>query len=53
MGRGIRNKFDNGSALTVNGIGRATEIFEAAFLIVTALIIVKEYIQAKEKNYYN
>jgi hypothetical protein len=38
----LPNPLTGGRALSINGIGIATEIFEAAFIIITALIIVKE-----------
>ena len=38
----VPNPITGGRALTVNGIGISIEIFEAAFIIITALIIVKE-----------
>ena len=37
----VPNAITNGTALTVYGTGIATEIFEVAFIIMTALIIVK------------
>jgi hypothetical protein len=38
----VPNPITNGRALPVNEIGISTEIFQGAFIIVTALIIVKE-----------
>lgn len=38
----VPNPITNGRALPVNGMGIATEIFQAAFIIITALILVKE-----------
>ena len=38
----VPNPITNGRAFTVNGLGIAIEIFQAAFIIITALIIVKE-----------
>lgn len=38
----IPNPITNGRALSISGIGIATEVFEAAFIIITALIIFKE-----------
>lgn len=38
----VPNPITNGRALTVNGLGISIEIFQAAFIIITALIIVKE-----------
>ena len=32
----------NGRALTINGLGIATEIFQAGFIIITALILMKQ-----------
>jgi hypothetical protein len=38
----VPNPITNGRALPVNAMGIATEIFQAAFIIITALIIFKE-----------
>jgi hypothetical protein len=38
----VPNPITNGRALTINGIGIATEVFQVAFIIATALIIFKE-----------
>jgi hypothetical protein len=38
----VPNPITNGRALTVNGLGISIEIFQAAFIIITALIIFKE-----------
>ena len=38
----IPNPITNGRALSISGMGIATEVFEAAFIIITALIIFKE-----------
>jgi hypothetical protein len=38
----VPNPITNGRALPISEIGIATEIFQGAFIIVTALIIVKE-----------
>jgi hypothetical protein len=38
----IPNPITNGRALSISGIGIATEVFQAAFIIITALIIFKE-----------
>ena len=38
----IPNPITNGRALSISGIGIATEVFHAAFIIITALIIFKE-----------
>jgi hypothetical protein len=37
----VPNPITNGRALPINEIGIATELFEAAFVIITALIIAK------------
>jgi hypothetical protein len=38
----VPNPITNGRALSISGIGIATEIFQAAFIIITGLIIAKE-----------
>jgi hypothetical protein len=38
----LPNPITNGRALTINGVGVATEIFQAAFIIITALILMKQ-----------
>lgn len=38
----VPNPITNGRAIPINGIGIATEFFQAAFIIATALIIFKE-----------
>ena len=38
----VSNPITNGRALTINEIGIAIEIFQAAFIIITGLIIVKQ-----------
>jgi hypothetical protein len=38
----VSNPITNGRALSISGTGIATEIFQAAFIIITALIIAKE-----------
>ena len=38
----VPNPITNGRALSISGIGIATEIFRIAFIIITALILAKE-----------
>jgi hypothetical protein len=38
----VPNPITNGRALSISGIGIATEIFQIAFIIITALILAKE-----------
>ncbi|HET7284093.1 MAG TPA: hypothetical protein VFI70_05355 [Nitrososphaeraceae archaeon] len=38
----VSNPITNGRALSISGIGIATEIFQAPVIIITALIIAKE-----------
>jgi hypothetical protein len=38
----LPNPITNGRALTINGVGVATEIFQAAFIIITALVLMKQ-----------
>ena len=38
----LPNPITNGRALTINGVGVATEIFQAAFIIINALILMKQ-----------
>ena len=38
----VPNPITNGRALSISGIGIATEIFQVAFIIITALILAKE-----------
>jgi hypothetical protein len=38
----VPNPIANGRGLSISGIGIATEIFQAAFIIITGLIIAKE-----------
>jgi hypothetical protein len=38
----VSNPITNERALSISGIGIATEIFQAPFIIITALIIAKE-----------
>ncbi|MGB8023047.1 MAG: hypothetical protein WCF06_01865 [Nitrososphaeraceae archaeon] len=38
----VPNPITNGRASSISGIGIATEIFQAAFIIITGLIIAKE-----------
>jgi hypothetical protein len=38
----VSNPITNGRALTINGIGIAIEIFQAAFIIITIFIMVKQ-----------
>jgi hypothetical protein len=38
----VSNPITSGRALTINGIGIATEIFQAAFIIITVLIMLKQ-----------
>jgi hypothetical protein len=38
----VSNPITNGRALSISGTGIATEIFQAPFIIITALIIAKE-----------
>jgi hypothetical protein len=38
----VSNPITNRRALTINGIGRAMEIFQAAFIIIIVLIMLKQ-----------
>ena len=38
----LPNPITNGRALTINGLGIATEIFQAGFIIIIALILMKQ-----------
>jgi hypothetical protein len=38
----VPNPITNERALTINGIGIATEIFQVAFIVITALIMIKQ-----------
>jgi hypothetical protein len=38
----LPNPITNGRALTINAVDIATEIFQAGFIIITALILMKQ-----------